>query len=150
MRLGHFLSVPLLMLLLSGCTGVDYDANVSTAIATQVQQNKMPIKIADLTDFKWEKLHVFTPYTPQKSVDRALGFHWQDYQSTGLIASDQFCLLVFVANGKVIKVSEYPVNKGTFAPKSTDGYLPNQALFEITKQSSGVPILRPIERYRIP
>jgi hypothetical protein len=144
MRLGNFLPVPLLLLLLCSCLGPNYDSKVSEAIAAQVKQHKAPVKVAELTDFKWEKLYTFGPYTPQEDVDRALRFAWPDYDSTGLNVSDQFSLLVFVAEGKVVRVSKYPAIQGRFSQTTHEGYPPHKAVFEATVESGGITVLKSI------
>jgi hypothetical protein len=44
----------------------------------------MFIKLKDLTDFKWDRVYIFTPYTRHEKIDEALGFVWQPASTTVL------------------------------------------------------------------
>ena len=62
-------------LVVSACA----DSGLSEHLATAVDEGPgTQFMMSDLTDFAWQKLYVFPPYTTQKQIDRSLGFEWPD------------------------------------------------------------------------
>ena len=82
------------LLALSACADSGLDERITSTVdgASGTQ-----LRISDLTDFAWEELHVFPPYTSQKQIDRALGFEWS--APSGISLKDTITLLVFVDDG---------------------------------------------------
>jgi hypothetical protein len=103
-------------------------------------------RIADITDFTWDKMYIFTPYTTQSQVDRALGFEWQEYQSLGIDSTDTDDLLVFVAgdmgNFKVVKFARCPRGNFRFR-QATNGYAysRDRAVFAVSTKAQNKLLL---------
>ena len=72
------------------------------------------VNIKDLTDFQWDNLYIFTPYTFIDSIHVYLGFKWSHAIFTGINNRDDMNLLVFTNNNKVVSYIEYPRSKGDF------------------------------------
>ncbi len=88
------------------------------------------LRISDLTDFAWEELYVFPPYTSQEQIDRALGFEWSD--PSGISLKDTITLLVFVDDGEVVGWVEPLRFEADFASLSEGSpWTPETALFRV-------------------
>src|SRR5687768_5615059 len=70
------------------------------------------VRLASLTGFSWERLHVFGPYSPQDHIDRELGFSWPEAARTGIAEDDSIALLVFVNRGAVVRHVVQPPSIG--------------------------------------
>lgn len=66
------------------------------------------IQLADFTDFEWDAVHIFSPYTLPDAVDRSLGFEWTRTVRTSISQNDSVSLLVFVHDGRVVRWIEMP------------------------------------------
>ena len=97
------------VLALSAC-GSDLSARIGDTVK---QGPGTKVVMSDLTDFDWQQLYVFAPYTTQKRIHRALGFEWSDPE--GIELRDNISLLVFVSDGKVVKYVAQPRDRGDFA-----------------------------------
>jgi hypothetical protein len=92
-----------------------------------------PLRLADSTDFAWQRCHIFTPYTPVSTIERDLGFAWPGAKDTGIDYLDGIDLLVFVKDRQVVRWVALPHNLGYFARiEKHDGYGPAQAVFKVT------------------
>jgi hypothetical protein len=99
----------------------------------------MFIKLKDLTDFKWDRVYIFTPYTRHEKIDEALGFVWQPARSIGIDLHDNFNLIVFTHNGQVASYLTHPRSLGDLANiKKPEGFGPDEAIFVVDeiKQNS--------------
>jgi len=93
------------------------------------------IELAQFTDFDWEYVHIFPPYTPKGSIDAELGFDWAYIVRTSIASSDSVTLLVFVADGRVVRWIEMPRSsmdftaaaaESPFTPASARFFLPDE------------------------
>ncbi|MCM3783383.1 hypothetical protein M3231_10395 [Neobacillus mesonae] len=69
------------------------------------------ISIADLTDFEWEELYIFRPYSDPSSVS----IKNMNKVPESIKYSDSFTLLVFVLDDKVVKYMELLRSAGDFS-----------------------------------
>lgn len=94
------------------------------------------IEFSKLTDFEWDSLFVFTPYTQVKEINAALGYEWDDAASTGIDKFDQFNLLVFTLRGRVTRYVEHPRNLGEI--HDYRGIKKEDAIFEVKDDEGGL------------
>jgi hypothetical protein len=95
---------------------------------------KVIVKVRSLTNFQWDKMYVFTPYTPIAEINRTLGFEWEDAASTGIDRRDDINLIVFVNNGKVVTLIAHSRIHGEFSVGGQkNGFTPESASFEIAE-----------------
>lgn len=116
-------------LVASACAGSD--AGLSDRITTTVERGVgTRLVMADVTDFDWQKLYVFAPYTTQEQINRSLGFEWRDPE--GIELHDTFTLLAFVNEGEVVGYVAQPLGQGDFTDLS-DGspWTPESAVFVV-------------------
>src|SRR6266571_2005869 len=72
------------------------------------------VTVSALTDFQWDKLFIFGPYTPVQKIHAQLGFEWADAEKTHIGSSDTYYLLVADEDGKVIRHVTLPRTVGDF------------------------------------
>jgi len=106
------------VLVVSGCgSRAAPDSELSNAITKQAEAGAgTVIDFVALTDFQWERLYIFDPYTTVDEIHRALGFRWNAAASTGIDKLDGIALLVFVEGDEVVRYVEHPRNRGDFVP----------------------------------
>lgn len=90
-----------------------------------------PIRMAAVTDFKWDQLFLFAPYTPTEHIVTVTGLNSAaEVESSGIEGRDDITLLVFLADGKLQKWVPFPRGKVDFAGLAEEGPLtPEQAVF---------------------
>jgi hypothetical protein len=100
---------------------------------------KVKVSLKEVTDFEWDRVYIFTPYTPLKEIDEALGFQWMQARKFQLERRDDINLLVFTASGEVVGYLKYPRHYGDFSGlKNPEGYSAAEATFNVeTKGSDG-------------
>ena len=92
--------------------------------------------------FAWDRMFVFGPYTTQWQVEKALGFPWPDYRHTSINDSKARCLVIFVANHKVVYWYEQPRTVALGWLANYEGYDRANATFVVDRTNSR-PALRP-------
>jgi len=106
------------MLVLSslGCSNAD---RVSKAIGYKVRaQQSQEIRLADATDFEWESVYLFEPYTPRAKVCDALGIQvkycerFVPYESK----DDGVMSMAFVSGNRVVHYELHTRWNGDFTP----------------------------------
>ena len=66
------------------------------------RDSAVEIRLKDLTDFTWDRVYIFNPYTPTEKIDKDLGYIWQSAGHTSIYTLDAIILLVFTNAGKVV------------------------------------------------
>ncbi|MGC9454029.1 MAG: hypothetical protein ACP5HU_04120 [Phycisphaerae bacterium] len=95
----------------------------------------------DLTDFEWDGLYIFPPYTGHQEIENTLGYSWPPAEDSGIDMDDTFCLLVFTHNKEVVAYVEYPIERGDFADVGgTTKLSPDDAVF-LVRMENGRPIM---------
>jgi hypothetical protein len=120
---------------------------VRAAIEKASQSNIPELSMVDLTDFTWDGLYIFGPYTPADDIEKQLGFSWPPAKDCGINLSDTFCLLVFTCHNKVVRYYEYPRGKVDFSflgePRKISV---SEAVFSVEKKSEGTLVITLKER----
>lgn len=98
------------------------------------------VTISSVTDFDWEKLYVFAPYTPIQRIHTQLGFKWVEAEKTHIDSLDTFHLLVFVKNDSVVRHYKLPRRIGDFdGLEIRDMFTPGNDSFEVKPFGSNNP-----------
>jgi hypothetical protein len=96
------------------------------------------VEFAALTDFAWDRLHIFPPHTRLDQITAQLGFEWSLAPAIGLQEQEHLDLLVFVRGGEVVRYVLFPRYTADFAgPFRSDGYAPEEAVFVVRKEEGG-------------
>ncbi len=96
------------------------------------------VRMADTTDFDWDTLHVFGPYTSAEEVQKQLGFPWSDATELDLDTVNQ---LVFVKEGKVVKHLLFSRAKGDFVSVGTWRFTRSDARFRPQERDGFIRLL---------
>jgi hypothetical protein len=140
--------LPTLIVCFSACNALKLvpPVSISAQISSLAQTEGTVICFADLTDFDWNTVYIFGPYTPATEVSQILGFEWSDYKKIGLESSDTFNLIVFTKDKKILRVEEHPRNRGDFAPASINrSFSKTSAIFKVFKENDWV-VIKPKEQ----
>ena len=83
------------------------------------------VTMSQLTDFEWDKLLIFGPYTSSEGVNSQLGFNWPEAQKTGIDVSETIFLLVFVKDQCVVRYFLFPRTIGEFESLDKNNVFPH-------------------------
>ncbi len=112
-------------------------SQLSSAVQGISEEPGSTFKMTSLTDFAWDGLYIFGPYTPADEVEKSLGFSWPPVETTQMQVSDAFCLFVFTHKNKVVLYFDYPRGRGDFANLGTTRITPDAAEFSVERDKGG-------------
>jgi hypothetical protein len=123
-----------------GCAQDMAPGSLDERLAMAVQragETRRPLALKEPTDFAWDKVYVFAPYTPPEAIRKDLGFAWAEAGRTGIDSRDDVTLLVFVKNQRVVRSLAFPRNRGDWAMiENHAGFTPAQAVFKVTAEDA--------------
>ena len=105
------LLVPLLLLLLIGCSESD-------SISSQISDKFNQAGTIDLTRVgpeDWDRVCILGPYSGNKETEQVLGFPWDAEANTTIAGNEGINVLVFSRGESVVAYSEHPRRKGDFS-----------------------------------
>lgn len=110
-------------------------SELSTAVS-RLRNGEMPVlNFLEITQFSWDRVYFFEPYTHPSRIDDELGFFWLESRFTTIESSDNVTLLVFVSNRHVVQYLEFPRSLGDFANlDNNSGYSAESAKFIINEK----------------
>lgn len=140
-----------LILLSLSCTKDKTPLTYKDRIAAFVKHSDSDTLIVKhVTDFDWDRMYVFSPYSPPQKVNQALGFQWGDYKETEFTRKEHAVLFVFVHNNKVIDWSISSRTKSDYLPSATIyAYTPETAVFKKYKNEMH-PLFKEDKLLKIP
>jgi len=124
------------VLMIDSCTSSKerFMSKLRSAIQDASKNNVSTFTMVSVTDFTWDTLFIFGPYTPVSEIEKALGFSWPLAKKSGIERNETFCLLVFLHKNKVVQYFEYPRRDGDFSSiSSTNKITPNTAIFSAAR-----------------
>jgi hypothetical protein len=136
-----------------GKTGIENAEKVRRRLADSVARKRVSneevtVKLKDLTDFKWDIVYIFPPYTGLETIDNDLGFVWPQARSIRTDYRDDINLIVFTDNKQVVAYVEHPRSLGDLDGNyKREGYSPDEAIF-IVEEGPLQPDDRPWLRLR--
>lgn len=133
------------VVLLTGCSGSPNSAltadklqeKLATAIQEGSDKGNARVDIKSATDFTWDKMYVFPPYTTTESIRRTVGEDNSGIYSVNIESRDDINLLVFLEKGKVVRYVALPRRLGDFSVsdlRKQQGFNPNEVVFEVMKE----------------
>jgi len=121
MKPGSFLLWPTFLVALSafgffGCakSNSGFVSRLERSALSAKGSGDSTVTISAVTDFAWDKLFIFAPYTPVAKIETELGYKWAEAEGTAIQSSDTFYLLVFTKNEKVVNFFKFPRTIGDF------------------------------------
>jgi hypothetical protein len=111
--------------------------NFSDKLAAEVERKRssdsaVEIRLKDLTDFEWDRVHIFPSYTPHKVIDDDLGFVWQPARQIDMSVRDDVNLMVFTEKGRVVFYVAHSRGRGDFdGAYKREGYSLDKAIFTV-------------------
>ena len=137
------------MLSLSACSKNEdlFLPNLLQAIELAQQNPPHIVHIGKVTDFSWDDLFIFWPYTPIDYIDESLGSSWKGARRTGIDRTEAFQLFVFVKDGEVVRGYRWPITNAVFFVRSdSNPHSFGQASFVIgVDEGLSVPRAIPID-----
>jgi hypothetical protein len=98
----------------------------------QGRNEEVTVKLKDLTDFKWDRVYIFPPYTGLETIDNDLGFVWPRARSIHTDYRDDINLIVFTDNRQVVAYVEHPRSLGDLdGSYNREGYSLDEAIFTV-------------------
>jgi len=138
--LGSALLVALMVFGLFACTksGGDFVTALERSALTAQNSTNPVVSVSSVTDFGWDKLFIFGPYTPVGKIHAQLGYKWSEAEKTHIDSSDTFYLLVFVKDGKVLRHFKFPRTIGDFQSMEVGNlFSPGDDTFEVKSVDAG-------------
>ena len=100
------------------------------------EKNKTPyIDFSEITDFPWDSLYIFVPYTSHEKISKTLGFFWLGSRFTSIETNDGIVLLVFVKGKHVVHYLEYGRKYDFAYVYKENGYAVNDSRFVLGEKS---------------
>jgi hypothetical protein len=134
MRLGLVLAVAALLVVGCGVGGSSDD--IGDAVHEAATSGR-PFRLADATDFDWDRFYAVPPYSSPKAIEEQLGFEWGDAVHSGIKTNDVITLLVFVRDGEVVKAFDQGNGDGYFHCVGKRGLTPEEAIFRVKRVDEG-------------
>ena len=118
-----------------------FESKLRVAIQETSKGETKSFAMKSLTDFPWDGLYVFGPYTSASQIDTALGFPWPPAKESGIELSDSICLLVFTHKNSVVRYCKYTRRDGDWSTlSSTKKISPSSAVFSV-REENGLPVV---------
>ena len=132
----------LALLAAAGCGPFGAVSGTSDEIAEAVRSAGLsgkPVRLASVTGFEWDRVHVFPPYTTHDTVREQLGFDWGGADDSDIDMLDWITLLVFVRDGEVVAAYDHDVTGGNFSEirHDEDGLTPREAVLSVNRYRAG-------------
>jgi hypothetical protein len=128
----------------AGCSGSD--GELARRIAAEVAKGAgTVVRLAEVADFSWDRLHIFDPYSSRDLIESRLGFEWPQADHTGIRDSDGVTLLVFVKSGEVVRYVTQPRTQDFAGLNQPAGFSPAEAVFTVTPRGDGAFLLVPVQ-----
>jgi hypothetical protein len=93
------------------------------------------VDISAATNFSWQRLYIFGPYTSLLEINDTVGRSWRKKCYTDVHVSDAVQLLVFTDGKTVVHCLDFPINEGWF-PEFREGLSPQEARFTVGNNNS--------------
>jgi hypothetical protein len=97
-----------------------------------VRSGAMTLDLRDKMSFEWDRLIALPPQASPEEVNRRLGFAWPEAQKNISQIKDQFLVLVFVKDKRVVAWFDLDRERTSVEPLLEQGYIPrSEAVFTI-------------------
>lgn len=110
-------------------------AELSDLISRYENGKVSEIDLATITEFSWDRLYVFGPYTQPEEIKSIIGKSWYVNCFTQIDSLENSALLVFTSNAEVVYCLDYPMGENDFVYlyKYTSGFSIEEAHFVLNE-----------------
>lgn len=131
-----FLSMLAAALCTSSCLHFEgrFVKRLRNTISTTASQDPPALVMTNVTDFAWDKLLVFDPYTPVSTIEKVVGQTWAQKGQLDSVP-EETRLLVFMTKGTIAKVVVFSFLWGDLSDlRGTNGFSPRNSTFLVDPQ----------------
>jgi len=114
------------------------DNSLTEKIETEFKSESEIIDLKNLNEFDWDNLLILGPYSVVDNIEKELNLDLENIRENGIEYDDSINLLVFLKNGKSIKISEVSRGIGNF---SNLGYLIKKENTKFIRTENGTNVL---------
>ena len=118
------------IIFLMGCRKGDSD--LSQKVLAQLSPNGELVDLSALSNFHYDRVCIFTPYTSGEVALKSLGFDWPQFNSTGIDVNDYYNTIALTKESVVVAWANIPRNPPHLDISKiteTGCYLKNEARF---------------------
>jgi hypothetical protein len=118
---------------------------ITETVLKSNKDNSTKLEFDKITDFKWNKLYIITPYVNQKDFCKKNGIEGVDSIETSMEIRDDINLLLFVLDNELVSYVNFPRNQADFSKigKSNEkGFLYKDAVFEFKHNVDGIEAVK--------
>ena len=90
------------------------DKTLTEKIEAEFKSESEIIDLTKLNSFEWNELLILGPYSVIDNVEKELNLDLENIRENGIEYSDSINLLIFLNNGKSVKISEVSRGIGDF------------------------------------
>jgi hypothetical protein len=124
------------------CDGIGGASDDIADAVEAADESGRPFRLAEVTDFEWDRFYAIQGYFSQENVDKRLGFHWGDASNSDFARSDGGMLLVFVHDREVVEAFDQDTGHGDFSCLAWRGLSPAQAVLRVERHVEGKNLFR--------
>jgi hypothetical protein len=118
------------------CDSVDGSLEPLSDAVQRAARTHEPFRLASVTEFEWDRVYAFPPYTSPEAIERELGFDWGGAGDSESRSNDVWYLLVFVNGGQVVRAFDHEMVRGHLACIASrvveGGLTPDQAVLRVS------------------
>jgi hypothetical protein len=112
--------------------------NFETAVSRYQTGDLSVIDFSTLTDFTWDRVYIFGPYSSSKYINNKLGRYWICSHNVETRYFGHISLIVFVENGHVVDYLHFPgLTKDSSTTFDDSEYSVDEAKFIIVIDDHG-------------
>ena len=116
-----------------------FENDLAERIRTEVKRDSSVLNLKSVTDFEWDHVFVFGPYTPKSRIDETLGEKWRG--SAAIESDDGINLVVFTLNHRIVRYAELGRYIDFNLQPNTSGWSPQSANFRVAVDGQRITIL---------
>ena len=119
-----------------------------TEITIKSHKDKdIKLEFQNITDFKWDKLYIITPYISPKDFCKENGIKGVASIETSIEINDTINLLIFVLDNKIVSYVNFPRNQADFSTigkANKQGFSQKDAVFGFKEDSYSMEVVKPL------
>jgi len=115
----------------------DFSTAIHRVAKAALVSGRSEVNVATATDFEWDHIFIFGPYTPIQRINTQLGHEWPEIAATGIHLSETFSLWVFEKKGLVVRYFKIPRTIDFEGIMPNNGFSYGEAVFSVKRSDDG-------------